>query len=108
MPGRVSDSAIAGAGTWAEDNLCGLSCTGTGDIFIRNATAFDVSAQMKYNGLSLAESCRAALDKVKAAGGSGGIIAIDARGHIVMDYNTPEMYRGFITEPDMAQTFIAG
>jgi beta-aspartyl-peptidase (threonine type) len=107
MNGRVSDSSIPGAGTWARNGVCALSCTGTGDIFIRNSTAFDVGALMQYRALPFDLAVRTALDKVKDAGGTGGIVGIGAAGQIVMDFNTPGMNRGFIAagNPD-PQTFI--
>jgi len=107
MPGRVSDSAIPGAGTWARDNICALSCTGTGDLFIRRAAAHEVGARVRFRGDDLVSACDAVLAEIKQDGGSGGIIGIDGNGEIVMAYNAPEMYRGFIRAGQEPQTFIA-
>jgi beta-aspartyl-peptidase (threonine type) len=106
MLGRVSDSSVPGAGTWARNGVCALSCTGTGDIFIRNNTAFDAAAMVQYRGFSLDESCRTVLAKVKDAGGEGGIIGIDAAGRPVMDFNTGGMNRGWISDDAGAQVFL--
>ncbi len=105
MPGRVSDSSIAGAGTWAANNLCALSCTGTGDLFIRQATARDVACLMEYKKRPLKEATAEALARIKAAGGTGGIVALDAGGQVVMDYNTLGMSRGWIRNGEI---FVAG
>ncbi len=94
IPGRVSDSSIIGAGTWAANGLCALSCTGTGDTFIRNATARDIAAMVEYKNLTLDEAFKDALKKIKAAGGSGGLIGVDRHGKVFMDFNTTGMYRG--------------
>ena len=92
MFGRVGDSPIIGAGTYADNATCAVSCTGTGEEFIRNAVAYDLSAQMAYKQSSLA----AAMEKVlteKLARGIGGIIAVDRAGNIVMQFNTSGMSR---------------
>ncbi|HTK84238.1 MAG TPA: isoaspartyl peptidase/L-asparaginase [Patescibacteria group bacterium] len=96
LPGRVSDSSIAGAGTWAADGVCALSCTGTGDVFIRNATAREVACRVEYGGGKLAEAARESLARVKSAGGTGGIVALAPDGPAVMEYNTSAMSRGFV------------
>lgn len=82
-PGRVSDSAVIGAGTWAQNGVCAVSCTGTGDLFIARATARDIAARMAYRGIGLEQACGEALDEITAGGGFGGAIAVDARGNIV-------------------------
>ena len=92
MFGRVGDSPIIGAGTYADNATCAVSCTGTGEEFIRNAVAYDLSAQMAYKQSSLA----AAMEKVlteKLARGIGGIIAVDHSGNIAMQFNTSGMSR---------------
>ncbi len=94
LPGRVSDSSIPGAGTWADDKTCALSCTGTGDIFIRNATARDVACLMEYKNMPLRDAVAQGLRAIKEAGGKGGIIGVDAAGNIVMDFTTKSMFRG--------------
>lgn len=93
--GRVGDSPIIGAGTWADNATCAVSCTGWGEFFIRNAVAHDIAAQMAYGGIPLAKAADATLAKVKAMGGDGGLIAIDAKGAITQPFNTKGMFRAF-------------
>ena len=94
--GRVGDSPIIGAGTYANTRTCAVSCTGDGEYFIRSCVAHDISAQIEYRGISLKEATETALDKADKLGGKGGLIAIDRRGQIAMPFNTAGMYRGFI------------
>lgn len=94
---RVGDSPIIGAGTYANDASCAVSCTGHGESFIRAVAAHDVHALMAYKGLSLAEAVRVVVhDKLPPLDGDGGLIAIDHAGHIVLDFNCPGMYRGHV------------
>jgi len=93
--GRVGDSPIIGAGTYAKNSTAAVSCTGHGEFFLRANVAHEVSAQMEYRGASLAEAADAAIRKVGALGGTGGLIAIDARGHVALPFNTTGMYRGW-------------
>jgi beta-aspartyl-peptidase (threonine type) len=92
--GRVGDSPIIGAGTYANNNTCGISATGDGEYFIRLGVARDLSALMEYKGLSLKEAADAVIEKVGKLGGGGGLIAIDKSGNIAMSFNTDGMYRG--------------
>ncbi len=93
---RLGDSPIIGAGTYANNATCAVSCTGHGEFFIRYVVAYDVSALMEYKGLSLQEAANhVVLEKLVAKKGSGGLIAVDAKGHIAMPFNTPGMYRGY-------------
>ena len=95
--GRIGDSPIIGAGTYADSNLCGISATGHGEYFIRSAVAHDLSAHMEYKKSTLAQAARDIVQiKLKKAKGSGGIIGLDAKGNIVMEFNTPAMNRGSI------------
>ena len=94
--GRVGDSPIIGAGTYANNRTCAVSCTGDGEYFIRSCVAHNVSALMEYKGLSLKEATQAALDNAEKLGGKGGLIAIDHTGQIAMPFNTAGMYRGFV------------
>lgn len=94
VPGRISDSGLPGSGTWADDATCAVSATGTGDFFIRCGFARDVDARIRYGGRELAAACREALADVSALGGSGGCIALDARGRVVIHFDTPAMARG--------------
>ena len=90
--GRVGDAPIPGAGTWADDTVA-VSCTGLGEYFIRTATAAQVAFRMRLAGQSLAAAADAALSEVKALGGDGGLIAVNAAGDIVMPYNSQGMKR---------------
>ncbi|NOZ04294.1 MAG: isoaspartyl peptidase/L-asparaginase [FCB group bacterium] len=95
--GRVGDSPIIGAGTYANNQTCAVSATGHGEYFIRGVIAYDVSALMQYGGLSLTEAAdKVIMEKLSAMGGSGGIIAIDRDGNIAMPFNTAGMYRGYV------------
>ena len=95
MHGRIGDSPIIGAGTYADNNTCAVSCTGHGEYFIRYAVAYDITALMKYKGLSLHEAANEVImQKLKNAGGDGGIIAVDNQGNISMVFNTSGMFRG--------------
>lgn len=93
--GRVGDSPIIGAGTYANNKTCGVSSTGYGEFFIRNVAAYDVSALMEYKGLSLEDAVRIVIhEKIDAMNAFGGMIAIDYDGHIAWTFNTKGMYRG--------------
>jgi len=97
--GRIGDSPLIGAGTWA-DARCGVSGTGWGEFYIRNAVAHDICARVAYRGDSLADAAEEVVNQVvPAAGGDGGAIALDADGNIAMPFNTSGMYRGWI-RPD--------
>ena len=95
-PGRVGDSPIIGAGTYANNATCALSATGDGEYFIRATVGHDVSALMEYRGMSLKEAAQAVLDKVAKLGGTGGLIAIDRQGNVTLPFNTSGMYRGYV------------
>jgi L-asparaginase / beta-aspartyl-peptidase len=92
--GRVGDSPIIGAGTYANNRTCGVSATGDGEYFIRSVVAHDLSAMMEYKGLSVKEAADAVIDKVVKLGGNGGLIALDKDGNIAMSFSTSGMYRG--------------
>jgi beta-aspartyl-peptidase (threonine type) len=94
--GRVGDSPIIGAGTYADNKTCAISCTGEGEYFIRQATAYDVSALMEYKGFTVAQAATEAIKKVAQLGGEGGLIAIDNQGNISVPFNTSSMFRGWI------------
>jgi L-asparaginase / beta-aspartyl-peptidase len=93
-PGRIGDSPVIGAGTYANNATCAVSGTGDGEYFIRATVAHDVSALMEYRGMSLQEAAQAALDKMAKLGGTGGLIAIDKNANIALPFNTSGMYRG--------------
>ena len=96
--GRIGDSPIIGAGTYANNKTAAISCTGWGEFYIRNVVAYDLSALMEYKGLSVEEAGKTVIKKVGAMGGDGGLIALDKEGHATMPFNTEGMYRGTITE----------
>lgn len=95
--GRIGDAPIIGAGTYANNNTCGVSSTGWGEYFIRGLVAHDISALMEYKGLTLEEAAKKVVQKklpeIGDGKGKGGIIAIDNLGNIVMEFNTPGMFR---------------
>lgn len=93
--GRVGDSPIVGAGTWAENESVAVSATGTGEMFIRTVAAFDIAALVKYKGLTAQKAADEALEKVRAIGGRGGVIVLDRSGNAVFSFTTEGMYRGF-------------
>ncbi len=94
--GRVGDSPLVGAGCYANNETVAVSCTGTGEVFIRTLAAYDVSAQMEYGGRSLQQATANVIhDKVQELEGSGGLIAVDRHGNVVLPFNSEGMYRGF-------------
>ncbi|NCP44969.1 MAG: beta-aspartyl-peptidase [Flavobacteriales bacterium CG18_big_fil_WC_8_21_14_2_50_32_9] len=94
--GRIGDSPIIGAGTYANNATCAVSCTGHGEFFIRNVVAYDVAALMEYKNLSLLDAANYVVkEKLVKLGGEGGLIAIDNHGNIAMPFNTKGMYRGY-------------
>lgn len=95
--GRIGDTPIIGAGTYANNNTCGISSTGWGEFFIRNVVAYDISALMEYKGLSLENAAKEVIQKkLTKLGGDGGIVAMDKDGNITMEFNTAGMYRASI------------
>jgi beta-aspartyl-peptidase (threonine type) len=107
MHGRVGDSPIIGAGTYANNNTCAVSCSGHGEYFIRNVVAYDISAMMEYRGISLEEAANIVIhEKLKAQGASGGLIAVDKEGRITMTFNTNAMFRGYMNANDQKEVLI--
>lgn len=105
---RFGDVPVIGAGTYANNATCGVSCTGHGEYFIRYAVAYDISALMEYKEMSLEEATRYVIhDKLLEAGGSGGLIAVDKRGNVSLEFNSPGMYRGY-ARPGERQVGIYG
>ena len=95
--GRIGDTPVIGAGTYADNNTCAVSATGHGEFFIRNVVAYDISALMKYKSLSLTKAAdEVIMIKLKNQGGIGGIIAVDKNGNIAMPFNTSGMFRGYV------------
>ena len=92
--GRVGDSPMIGAGNYANNNTCAVSCTGSGEFFIRGVVAYDVSCLMEFKGLSLEDAASEVIHKrILKINGDGGLIAVDAKGNITMPFNTEGMYR---------------
>lgn len=107
MPGRIGDSPVIGAGTWADNASCAVSATGHGEFFIRNVVAYDVSARMKYQNIPLQEAAEVVVMKVlQGMGGTGGLIAVDRNGNVAMPFNTKAMFRGYIKSDGSIQTAI--
>jgi beta-aspartyl-peptidase (threonine type) len=105
--GRVGDSPIIGAGTYANNETCAVSATGQGETFIRYVVAYDISCLMAYKGVSLADACREVISKIdKADPECGGVIALDARGNFAFEFNTPGMYRGLMQEEGNPECWI--
>ena len=104
--GRVGDSPIIGAGTYANNQTCAVSGTGQGEYFIRGNVAYDVSAIMEYKGKSVGEAAQNVIRKLSDMGGNGGIITMDSKGNISMPFNTAGMYRGFRKAGQAAEIFI--
>src|SRR6266496_1408092 len=95
-PGRVGDTPVIGAGTYANNATCAVSATGDGEYFIRASVGNNISALMEYRGMSLKDAAQVALDRVAKLGGTGGLIAIDREGSIALPFNTSGMYRGYV------------
>ena len=107
LPGRVGDCPIFGAGTWADES-CAISATGHGEHFIRHAVAHEIAARMRIGGESLAKAAEDVVAELGRKGGSGGVIAVDAAGAIMLPFNGEGMYRGRIGEDGIARTGVYG
>ena len=104
--GRVGDAPIIGAGTYADNSSCAVSATGWGEYFIRLAVAHDIAALIAYKQMPLQEAAQEVINKVGRLGGSGGVIALNAKGQVAMPFNTEGMYRGYITEDGKIEVMI--
>ncbi len=99
--GRVGDTPIIGAGTYANNATCAISATGTGEYFMRAMVAYDISALMQYTQMTLKQAANEVIHKkIAMIGGDGGIVGIDAKGNIAMPFNTEGMYRAYKTSND--------
>ncbi len=97
--GRVGDSPVIGSGTYANDRTCAVSCTGSGEFFLRGVVAYDVSCLMEYKGLSLQAACDEVIHhRLLEIDGDGGLIAVDALGNIALTFNTEGMYRARVKQ----------
>ena len=107
--GRVGDSPIIGAGTYADNRTCAVSATGHGEFFIRHVVAYDICARMAYTGRPLVQTADEVVNQVlKNAGGDGGVIAIDRHGRVTMPFNTAGMYRAAIYRDGRLEVGIYG
>ena len=95
--GRIGDTPIIGAGTYADNNTCAVSCTGHGEYFIRLGIARNIAEQMEHLGIPLDQAAQNVIGKLTRMGGTGGMICLDHSGNIAMPFNTSGMFRGFIT-----------
>ena len=95
--GRIGDTPIVGAGTYADNQTCAVSCTGHGEYFMAGVTAYDVAARMKYKKINLEQAAVETIEHLTKIGGEGGFIAVDALGNVALPFNSEGMYRGFIT-----------
>jgi isoaspartyl peptidase/L-asparaginase-like protein (Ntn-hydrolase superfamily) len=106
-PGRVGDCPVIGAGTWADNATCAVSGTGHGEIFIRYAAGHEIDARMRWAGQGLAQAAEDVVQALLApAGGSGGLIAVDAQGRVALPFNCEGMYRGVVGADGVLRTAI--
>jgi beta-aspartyl-peptidase (threonine type) len=95
--GRVGDSPIIGAGMYADNATVAVSCTGTGEFFMRGLVAYDIAARMKYRGVSVSDAVDETIrEALVAKNGDGGVIALDGKGNVKFGFNTEGMYRGYV------------
>ncbi|KPA80627.1 putative asparaginase [Leptomonas pyrrhocoris] len=106
MPGRVGDSPVIGAGTWADNRTCAISATGHGEYFIRFAVGHEVDARMRLCHESLAKACADVIKEVGEMGGSGGLVAVDAHGNVALPLNCSGMYRAWMGRDGVVHTAI--
>lgn len=105
--GRTGDTALIGAGTYADDRTCAVSCTGHGEFFIRAVAAYDVACLMKYKGLSLNDAGEQVVGQtLREMGGEGGLVAVDHAGNIALPFNSEGMYRAWVSSARPAQVAI--
>ena len=104
---RIGDTPMIGAGTYANNATCAISCTGHGEYFIRSVVAYDISCLIEYKGLSLQEACEIVVQqKLVKIGGEGGLIAVDAKGNIELPFNSEGMYRGMVRSGEVRSVLI--
>ncbi|MGH3447205.1 MAG: isoaspartyl peptidase/L-asparaginase [Nocardioidaceae bacterium] len=105
--GRVGDTPLVGAGTFAGDESAAISCTGQGEYFVRGLVAYDVAARMTYLGTGLEESIRRTFAaKLDDLGADGGLVAVDASGDVVLGFNSARMFRGYVTSDASPVTMV--
>jgi beta-aspartyl-peptidase (threonine type) len=107
--GRIGDSPIIGAGTYANNNTCGISSTGSGEYFIRTVAAYQVSSLLENHNYDLKKAMNKVIhEKIGAIGGDGGMIGIDKNSNISMEFNTPGMYRAYVNKYGEKEIFLYG
>jgi beta-aspartyl-peptidase (threonine type) len=107
LPGRVGDSPLIGSGTYAENGVCAVSCTGHGEFFIRNVVAYDVAARVKYNGKAIGEAAKEIInDKLKKLDARGGLIAVDTKGNVATPFNSEGMFHAWMGPDGVAHVAI--
>ena len=107
--GRIGDSSVIGAGVYANNDTCAISCTGYGEFFLRGVVAYDISCLMEYQGLSLQQAAeRVVMEKQVKLGGEGGIIGMDRQGNTALVFNSVGMYRGKIGPEGVPEVAIFG
>jgi len=106
--GRIGDSPVIGAGTYANNKTCAVSCTGHGEYYIRLGFARDISALMEYRNLNIRDACQEEIKKLSELKGTGGVIGVDAQGNIAMEFNTSGMFRAYIKSSGERQVAIFG
>lgn len=106
LPGRVGDSPIIGAGTYADNGTCAVSATGHGEFFIRFGAAHEIAARIRHGGLSLREAACEVVDELGHLGGSGGLVAVGRDGELALPFNCSGMYRGYVETNGIVYTAI--
>jgi len=106
LPGRIGDSPIIGAGTYADNASCAVSATGHGEVFMRFVSAHEIAARIRHGDQKLADAARDVVDELARAGGSGGIVAVDRDGRLALPFNCAGMYRGYVTADGIIHTAI--
>lgn len=103
-PGRIGDTPVFGAGTWAENGACAISATGDGEMFIRHGAGHEIAARVRLTRQSLAEAAGSVIADIGMSGGEGGLIAIDGAGNVALPFNSSGMYRGVVSGSDAPRT----
>ncbi|MDH3727302.1 MAG: isoaspartyl peptidase/L-asparaginase [Myxococcales bacterium] len=106
LPGRVGDSPLIGAGTWADNETCAVSATGTGEVIIRTSFAHNIDARIRYKRLALSAACREVMDAALSLGGEVGCISVNRHGHVAMPFSTSIMARGIMRSASDVQVAV--